>query len=139
MNKRRVVPKILLVVDDRDSFRLLYEVLEEAGYFVLEASTAAEGLGLLAAGYQPELIVLDLLLPKMGGRQLLDVCSRTPWLASVPVIVLSTFSPLRSEPGSREIFFRKPFHPAELVDEVGRLLRAHSTSVRRLGGHAGPG
>ena len=80
--------KILLVEDSR-AIRLENErVLIEAGYEVICAEDGQRALQ-LAGERQPDLILLDLLLPKMGGPEVLEYLKSNPGTAQIPVVVLS--------------------------------------------------
>ena len=80
--------KILLVEDSR-ALRLENErALLKAGYAVICAEDGESALQ-LAGEQKPDLILLDLLLPKMSGLEVLDYLKNTPGTAQIPVVVLS--------------------------------------------------
>lgn len=80
--------KILLVEDSR-AIRLENErVLIEAGYEVICAEDGQSALQ-LARGQQPDLILLDLMLPKVSGLEVLEFLKSNPGTAQIPVVVLS--------------------------------------------------
>ena len=80
--------KILLVEDSR-ALRLENErALLKAGYAVICAEDGESALQ-LAGEHKPDLILLDLLLPKMSGLEVLDYLKNTPGTAQIPVVVLS--------------------------------------------------
>jgi|SRR5579859_1858484 len=114
----------ILVVDDETSIRdVLTRYLEREGYRV---EVAADGPGALqsASAAQPDLIVLDLMLPGLDG---LEVCRRLRLSSAVPIIMLTA----RDEEADKLIGFTtgaddyltKPFSPAELVLRVKAVLR----------------
>jgi signal transduction histidine kinase/CheY-like chemotaxis protein len=79
---------ILVIEDDAAAAVLLRTHLERAGYRITVATTGEEGL--VAAGmYQPELILLDLVLPGISGRGVLQELKDDPWLRHIPVAILS--------------------------------------------------
>jgi CheY-like chemotaxis protein len=81
----------VLIVDDDPTLRdLLREVLEEEGYRVLEASEGTAALELLRRSPQRLVVLLDYLLPGMGGKGLLAVVSRDATLATRHAYVLLT-------------------------------------------------
>lgn len=80
--------KILLIDDEPDILSLLKQRLEAYGLECVTAETAMEGLQ-LAATIKPNLILLDLMLPKMSGYGFLREIKSDPKLASIPVIVLT--------------------------------------------------
>jgi response regulator RpfG family c-di-GMP phosphodiesterase len=82
----------VLIVDDQEDIReTLREVIEMAGCRTLSAANGVEALALLEH-HRPCLIVLDLLMPVMGGQEVLAVMRSRPELASLPVVV-STSAP----------------------------------------------
>jgi CheY-like chemotaxis protein len=76
----------VLVVEDSRFMRT--RVLVEAGFGVVDVNDGEEGLQ-LARHTKPDLIILDMLLPKMGGELLLRFLKQDPTTASIPVIVVS--------------------------------------------------
>jgi CheY-like chemotaxis protein len=120
-------PSILLVEDDpllRHAFRLL---LEDAGYQVHEAGTAAQALD-RAATEQPSLVLLDLGLPDRPGLEVARSITSQPETAGIRVVALT------GRVGSRERdacfaagcshFFTKPIEPRELLRRLPELLGA---------------
>lgn len=114
----------ILIVDDEPNIREvvgLYLRLE--GYTVLEANDGEEALELYRQD-RPDLVVLDLILPKLGG---LEVCRRIQSERRVPMIMLTA----RGEEEDRTLGFEagaddyvvKPFRPRDLVARVAALLR----------------
>ena len=82
--------KSILLVDDSRFMRLANErALARAGYRVVTASDGEEALR-LAYGMVPDLILLDMLLPKLGGLEVLHALRENPLTVAVPVIVLSS-------------------------------------------------
>jgi CheY-like chemotaxis protein len=81
---------ILVVDDDLDSRDAVCELLEDEGYAVATAGDGVEALEWLRAAAQaPGLILLDLVMPRMSGRDFLDELRRDPRLAQPPIIALS--------------------------------------------------
>jgi CheY-like chemotaxis protein len=82
--------KSILLVDDSRLMRIANErTLVRAGYHVVTASDGEEAL-LIASARIPDLIILDMLLPKLGGHEVLQSLRRNPLTASIPVIVMSS-------------------------------------------------
>jgi two-component system alkaline phosphatase synthesis response regulator PhoP len=122
--------KTILVVDDEARIvRLVRDYLERAGYGVLAARDGETALQ-LARQEQPDLIVLDLMLPGVDG---LDVCRRLRQESGVPIIMLTA----RVEEADRVVglelgaddYVTKPFSPRELVARVRATLRRTSGQV----------
>jgi len=79
----------ILIVEDEPVFRLIYRgVLEKEGYEVLEAEDGVQGLKLIKQE-MPDLVLLDLILPRMTGYEVLDKIRADNSVRKIPVIVLS--------------------------------------------------
>lgn len=121
--------RILIVEDKATSRELLRTVLENQGHIVVEASDGEEALQQLAQA-APDLVFLDLHLPGRNGYEVLKAIRDDHRLANLPVVAL-TASAMQ---GDREKalaagftgYIAKPVGPAQLRDEVNRLLRPNS-------------
>jgi len=92
MNTAGCLMKSILVVEDSRFLRLANErALVRAGYSVVTAADGEEGLR-MAGQNVPDLILLDMMLPKLGGPEVLQALRQEPRTAQVPVIVLSSLS-----------------------------------------------
>ena len=79
----------VLVVDDDEAIRQLFkDILELAGFNIILAKDGEEGLA-RAEVESPSLIMLDLLMPKMGGIEMLKKLRQTPWGTNIPVVILT--------------------------------------------------
>jgi len=79
----------VIIVEDEPVFRLIYKgVLENAGYKVLEAEDGVKGLEMIK-NEKPDVVLLDLILPRMGGYEVLKKLREDKQLSSIPVIILS--------------------------------------------------
>ncbi len=117
-------PARVLVVDDDDLQRdVLADVLARAGYAVQVAADGVAALESVRASV-PDVLVLDLLLPRLDGASVLAELRRDPELARVPVVVTTGIqtSHVRRLLGAQATLF-KPFDPRELLDTVGDLAR----------------
>ena len=95
LNRLHLPGKTILLVDDEpDMLRLFRRMLAASGqhYRVLRASNGQEALGMLRE-QRPNVILLDLVMPKMDGFQLLQAKSQDPALKDIPVIVISARDP----------------------------------------------
>src|SRR5919204_3079714 len=115
--------KVLVVDDDKKTAELIRLYLERDGYRVLAAHDGAEALE-LARYRQPDLIVLDLMLPAVDG---LDVCRILRAESKVPIIMLTARTTeedklLGLDLGADD-YVTKPFSPRELVARVRAVLR----------------
>jgi len=117
------VPTILVVDDDLDIRREVGEILGEEGFDVLLAGGGAEALRLLASSVRPLVILLDLVMPRTDGWEFRRAQLADPRLASIPVLVLSSF-----DSGPRDVadlnaagFVAKPFTIAQLLESIARF------------------
>jgi len=114
----------ILVIDDEPQIRKFLRIsLEANGYHIAEARNGEDGLAECAAT-QPALVILDLGLPDMDGR---EVLSRLRDWSSVPVIVLSVRNDEREKVGALDDgandYVTKPFGISELLARIRVLLR----------------
>lgn len=109
----------ILVVDDEVFMRLyLEEVLAEEGHEVLSAHDGADALRLLrGGGAPPDLILLDLMMPRMNGWEFRREQTADPALSSIPVIVVSGAGDVESEAERMGALaaLTKPFLPDRLL------------------------
>jgi CheY-like chemotaxis protein len=80
--------RVLVVEDERTIRRSIAGYLEDAGYTVDQAENGAEALTRMQEA-TPDVVVLDLLMPVMGGRALVQACRQDVRLGAVPVVLLS--------------------------------------------------
>jgi CheY-like chemotaxis protein len=114
--------RIALVVDDSEDAQLICrEVLEEEGFWVHTAGNGLEALDLLFTIPTPTIIVLDLLMPKMDGHEVLDVIRAYRRLAEVPVLIV-TASDTATSSAPRVDLLRKPIVGDALADRIRSLL-----------------
>lgn len=119
--------KILLADDDRDLVDMLRYVFQRDGYAV---ATAFDGQAALSAfqGEAPDLIVLDLMMPKRSGLEVLQDIRRT---SKIPIIILTSLgdeeNTVNALEGGADDYLAKPFRPRELRSRVKALLRRASS------------
>jgi len=123
-------PYILIVDDDAD-FRIgLRTALEMKGYQVDEAANGEEALITLAER-PPLLVLLDLQMPVMNGREMLQRMRATPELKDVPVVIISGFGfEWEAELMGAQGYIGKPFEPQELERTIAHLLRPRLVTTR---------
>ncbi len=119
---------ILVVDDEADERELLAGVLTRAGHAVQCADSAASALGSIDPASPPDLILLDLGMPRTGGIDLLARLRQDARTAAVPVIVVSgqhdVSKRVESLDAGANDYITKPVHAAELVARARTLLRA---------------
>jgi len=118
--------KILSIEDDADIRELIKFNLEQEGYAVEEAATGAEGLDRIRRR-QPDLVLLDLMLPGMPGLEICRVLRNAKETAALPILIVTAKGTevdkvLGLEMGADD-YVVKPFSPRELIARVKALLR----------------
>lgn len=124
--------KILVVDDDPQIVRLVRSYLEQAGYVVVTAADGEAALHTLRAE-RPDLVVLDLMLPKRDGLEVTRLARRDPALADIPILMLTA----RVDDVDRIVglelgaddYVAKPFNPREVVARVKAILRRAQGAV----------
>jgi CheY-like chemotaxis protein len=112
-------PLVLVVDDDRDIRDSLIEVLEEHGHPAVGAGNGLEALEVLRTRPAPCLILLDLMMPVMDGRQFRDEQLKHPAWAAIPVLVISAYGDVDAQ--ARELalpHLRKPLGMRTLMAAV---------------------
>jgi len=115
---------VLLVEDDESVRQLVRVTLEMNNYEVIEAKDGLEGL-LLLDMHRPDAIVLDLMMPDVGGERMLAQLRSTPETKRTPVVIITGKPEVAPEViglVGKENFFPKPFDPDALIDRVKGLL-----------------
>jgi len=108
-------------------------VLESNGYTVLEAADGESGIA-RAASHDAEidLLLTDVVMPRLGGRQLAELLKRAR--PSVRVLFMSGYTDQPPEPdrtSGADAFLQKPFSPLELTRKVREILDSVDEDVRR--------
>lgn len=119
------IPKILIVEDDTDINHLIRTILEKQGYRIVQSFSGTEGV-LRLGMEQFDLLILDLMLPGMGGEELLRQL-RLENGNEIPAIILSARSSLADKvqllTTGADDYITKPFEPEELLARVFACLR----------------
>jgi DNA-binding response OmpR family regulator len=126
-----VIRPILVIEDDTSSARWIEVYLERAGYTVVLAHDGKTGLE-MARKLDPALIVLDLMLPGLDGREL---CSIVRKESEVPIIMLTALGAKEDRidglDGGADDYIVKPFDPDELVVRIKSVLRRYKGNFRK--------
>lgn len=117
------MPKAVLLVDDDRDNRIIYRaVLEHAGYTVIEAEDGVEGVR-LARVHQPDMILMDLSMPRLDGWGAIRELKEDDRTAAIPVCALSAHVLLtgdyeRARAAGFECYLTKPIAPRQVLGEV---------------------
>jgi two-component system, OmpR family, alkaline phosphatase synthesis response regulator PhoP len=129
-------PSTVLIVDDEISIlEIARRYLDHAGFMVLEARDGLTGLN-LARTQQPDVIVLDVMLPKLDGWHVLEELRFTNLERRIPVLMLTARGEesdrLRGLESGADDYLLKPFSPRELVARIKNLLRRDQVVADRV-------
>jgi CheY-like chemotaxis protein len=120
-------PRVLVVDDTREVRDLLVLNLELEGFEVRAACDGQEGLE-VALDWQPDVVTLDVVMPRLDGLAALQALRADPRTAAVPVVLVTgraqAADRAQGEALGADAYLPKPFEPAELVAVVGSLARA---------------
>jgi DNA-binding response OmpR family regulator len=120
-----MLPTILIADDDPVIQKLLAVNFEMEGYRVVTASDGAEALERVASDH-PDLAVLDVMMPRVDGLDVVRALRADPATCTMPVILLSAKAQAvdinRGLEAGADIYVTKPFDPAELLDKAAALI-----------------
>jgi DNA-binding response OmpR family regulator len=117
--------KVLLVEDDESVRQLVRVTLDLNGYEVVEAKDGLEGL-LMLDMHRPDAVVLDLMMPDVGGERMLAQLRATEETKRTPVVIITGKPEVAPEViglVGRENFFPKPFDPDAVIARLEAMLR----------------
>jgi CheY-like chemotaxis protein len=121
----RVSVALVLVVDDEFSVaEVLESILEDAGHEVITESNGREALQ-HASKRRPDLVLLDFMMPIMGGSSVVEAMREDPALCNIPVVIMSSLPEStisESVSGKYAAFLRKPFKLKAVIDVVDAVL-----------------
>ena len=117
--------RILIVEDEKDMADVIRQLLEREGYHIDIAYDGEEGLEKIKAT-MPDLVLLDVMLPKLDGRDLLKIVKNDKDLMGIPILMVSA----RSEQWDRELglevgaeeYVEKPLDSARLLRKISNIF-----------------
>ena len=120
--------KILIVEDDKFLIDLISEKLNGEGFEIFKALDGEEGLKKVNE-VNPDLVLLDLILPGIDGFEVLSQLKQNPALSSIPVIILSNLGQKEDidkglSLGAVDYLIKAHFTPNEIVEKVKAVLNA---------------
>lgn len=117
----------ILVVDDEPDLRfILRRIFEGAGHQVSEARHGAAALEAVAAA-PPDLVVTDMMMPVMGGAELIRRLRADPGSAAIPIMAVSGDPHLA---GGADVIVPKPFHKRDLLASLSDVLTLRKAKSR---------
>lgn len=119
--------KKILIMEDEEIMRdLLKKKLAQEGYEVFIGRDGAEGLE-IAQKIQPDLILLDIIMPKMGGFEVMEEIKQIEQLKNIPIIVVSNSGqPVELDKakklGAKDWLIKTEFDPQEVTDKIKKQI-----------------
>jgi DNA-binding response OmpR family regulator len=119
--------RVLIAEDEPNIVESLSFMLRRADYDVVSVVDGEAALAELRK-QRPELMILDLMLPRLNGFEVLKAVKSDPALRSMPILILTAKGQAQDRRLAEEMgvdaFMTKPFSNREIMDEVGRLARS---------------
>ena len=116
---------ILIVEDDPKSLKLTRDLLQVSGYTTIEATNGQQGVK-LAKARKPDLILMDILMPKMDGYAACREIKMDKATRAIPVVMLTSLDYELNKALGKDVgadgYMTKPFGHQELLDVISRFL-----------------
>ncbi len=128
-NTEKCCQSILVVEDDSDIRNALVDMLESEGYHAESAENGKEALDLLHTIHKPCLVLLDMMMPIMNGREFLDAIVKDSYLAPIPVLVVSAIADRTTTKGAIG-FVKKPVDIDTVLKVVNQYCEGATTGVQ---------
>jgi two-component system sensor histidine kinase ChiS len=123
---------VLIIEDEEDAAELFAEMMRVSGFRVVKTSSSAPALAMMT-DEKPDIVLLDIMMPEISGRDILRQMRRYPALVNIPVIVVSAQSMPTDIKHSMEagasMYLTKPVGFIELKEAVDRALGSQSTAA----------
>ena len=119
--------KTIVLADDESYIAIAYrDGLERAGFAVTVADNGQDALGAITL-IKPDIVLLDLIMPKMNGFEVLKAIKADPALANIPIIVLSNLSQVTDEAevrrlGANDFLIKSDYSLKQIIEKVESVL-----------------
>jgi len=135
MNPTTARKRILIIDDEQDMLFMMAERLTTWGYEILTAQSGKEGWRLIKK-HRPDLVLLDIMMPTLRGRDFCEFLKTQPRMKDIPVIFLTALSlPDHIKAGldaGADDYIVKPFEPEDLADRIRVCLSRHTPKPQNL-------
>jgi CheY-like chemotaxis protein len=114
----------VLVVEDDAELRMIYrQTLERANYTVVEAFDGADAIQ-QTAELVPDVVILDMMMPRMGGPTVLQLIRQNPALEKSRLVVITAYPQFRDSAlkYNVDLFLTKPVRPIEIINAIKTVL-----------------
>ena len=116
---------VLVIEDNEQNLYLMNFILEKNGFKVLKAMDGQEGID-VACREKPDLILLDIQLPRMDGYEVARRLGQTQEVKAVPIIAVTSYAMVGDREKALEAgcagYIEKPINPATFIDEIKKFL-----------------
>ena len=131
---RTTIPKKnILVIDDHKSIRFLLGSMLGKQYAVTTKRDGIEGMAWMSRGNIPDLILLDMQMPRLGGSDFLRSLKTSGFFRNIPVIVVSgnegDSDILQCKELGAKDYLRKPFNPVQLQESISSVFGGHDYTI----------
>jgi twitching motility two-component system response regulator PilH len=127
------MPTVLYAEDDMEHREMMRVILQDSNITLVEASNGVEALQAVHKQL-PDLILLDLFMPKLDGHGVMEALRSDPATRNIPIIVLSAWSTgdnrKRARSAGAKDFIAKPYDPIELMKMVNSYLKTDRPQTR---------
>ena len=118
--------KVLLVDDDAEIIELMTDVLQRDGRFVVKSASTGYDAGIMTQQFQPDLILLDYMLPDVNGNVVCQTIRQNPDFSNTRIIIISGVINQNEIDdllkAGAEDFLKKPFSIVELIEKIVTVL-----------------
>ena len=126
------MPRILIVDDEKPISTLLAQTFEQEGFHVANAENGIDCMNKMAS-FQPHVVIMDIMMPKLDGVDTTRLIRRNQSYGGTIIVALSAKADedtrRRMKDAGANLFMRKPFVIAKLVERVGKMLAARSEAL----------
>lgn len=119
--------KVMIIEDDSFVTDIYQTKISKEGFEVVTAGDGAEGFKKLEAGENPDLILLDIIMPNMNGLDFLQKIKDTEKFKDIPIILLTNLSQKEEiqkgfDLGAKDYLIKSHFTPTEVMDKINKFL-----------------
>jgi two-component system alkaline phosphatase synthesis response regulator PhoP len=124
-NADSVYKRKILVVDDEPNVRKLLRTLLNKSFTIVEAEDGEQAVK-IASAEKPDLILMDIMMPRMDGYTSCYALKREPVTKSIPILILTALDLKLNMQLSEEVgadgYITKPFNPQDLLENIAQVL-----------------
>ncbi|MDD5432121.1 MAG: response regulator [Candidatus Omnitrophica bacterium] len=124
--------RIFIVDDEPEIVKLITDLLEPAG-FEVKSTTEPKQVIYLIKSFKPNLILLDLLMPTLGGLEICEMLNKDSQTQGIPIIVISALAGTVDVKKAYSLgivsYFKKPFELQKLLAEIKKILSYKETQL----------